>query len=198
MRERPLAVLDANVLYPFQTRNFLLHLAAVGLYQPLWSARIVEECERALRRDAGLTEAQCAHLFAQMRAYFGFAWGAGFERRVEEIVLPDRDDRHVVALAAEYEAELIVTHNLRHFPGEVLHPLGITAIEPDAFAGLLWNAGASAVIRAAERHRNSLRQDPLSPEEYLETLDTRAKLPRTARLLRDGGFLADSARLPAG
>ena len=31
---RPLAVLDANVLYPFQVRNLLLHIAEFGAFDP--------------------------------------------------------------------------------------------------------------------------------------------------------------------
>lgn len=198
MPERPLAVLDANVLYPFQLRNLLLHLAVVGVYQPLWSDAIVEECTRALRGSAGLTEEQCTHLVTQMRRHFGFAWGSPSTGMIEALVLPDADDRHVAALAADYEAEFIVTHNLRDFPSEMLQPLGITATDPDSFVALLWKAEARAVLRAAELHRTSLRQSPLSPEAYLQTLAAHTKLPRTADLLRNGGFLADAARLSAG
>lgn len=43
MAEGPLVVLDANVLYPFQLRNFLLHAAEFDLFQPIWSAEILEE-----------------------------------------------------------------------------------------------------------------------------------------------------------
>ena len=46
MRLRPLAVLDANVLYPFQLRNFLLHAAVEDLFDPLWSDEIVDEFSR--------------------------------------------------------------------------------------------------------------------------------------------------------
>lgn len=32
-----IAVLDANVLYPAPLRDYLLNLAAVGLYMPAWT-----------------------------------------------------------------------------------------------------------------------------------------------------------------
>jgi predicted nucleic acid-binding protein len=195
MPEGPLAVLDANVLYPFQLRNLLLHLAALRIYQPLWSAEIVEECTRALRGNAGLTEEQCAHLVSQMRRHFGFAWGSPSAESVEALVLPDANDRHVAALAADYEAEFIVTNNLRDFPVATLRPLRIEAIDPDAFVVLLCDIDPRAVLQAAEHHRVSLRSHPLGPEAYLAALRDRANLARTAARLRGAGFLGDAARL---
>ena len=74
-----LAVLDANVLYPFQLRNLLLWLAEEGLYEPLWSEPILVEVRRSLRRQAKLEETQLDHLESQMRRAFPEAWGSGFQ-----------------------------------------------------------------------------------------------------------------------
>ncbi|HEX6750193.1 MAG TPA: PIN domain-containing protein [Longimicrobium sp.] len=198
MREHPLVVLDANVLFPFQLRNLLLHLAVEGLFRPLWSAEIIDECMRALRRDAQLTQAQCDHLLVQMRRVFASAWGSGFAGRADRIELPDEGDRHVLALAVHYEADFIVTHNLKHFPSTILHPLGTAAIDPDAFVGILWFLDRQRVLAAAEQHRCSLRISPLAPADYLTALRGTARLPRTAELLLNGGFLHDAARSPQG
>lgn len=184
------AVLDANVLYPFQLRNLLLHLAVDGLFDPLWSEQIVDECVRNLRASAGLTEEQCAHLVGQMRGAFPEAWGAGFEGAADGLVLPDEGDRHVVALAVHQEADFIVTRNLRHFPGDVLRPRRIRPVDPDEFIVRLWRRNGPAVLCAAERHRLSLRRAPLSAEQYLESLRVHAGLPRTVRRLAMAGFAA--------
>ncbi len=36
-------ILDANTLYPAPLRDYLLHLAALGLFKPHWTATIQEE-----------------------------------------------------------------------------------------------------------------------------------------------------------
>ena len=44
------AVLDACVLYPTVLREILIGVADAGLYQPLWSARILDEWRHAAVR----------------------------------------------------------------------------------------------------------------------------------------------------
>ncbi|HEX2080354.1 MAG TPA: PIN domain-containing protein [Longimicrobium sp.] len=190
MRAAPAAVLDANVLFPFQLRNLLLHLAVDGLFEPLWSEEIVEECVRNLRANAGLAEEQCAHLVGQMRAAFPEAWGTGYEGAADALPLPDEGDRHVVALAVHQEADFIVTRNAKHFPPGLLRPLGIRPIDPDEFVVRLWRRNGPAVLAAAERHRLSLRRQPLGAREYLDSLRGHAGLPRIARRLAVAGFAA--------
>lgn len=93
-----------------------------------------------------------------------------------------------------HEAEIIVTRNAKHFPPDLLRPLGIRPLDPDEFVVRLWRRDGAAVLAAAERHRQSLRRAPLTPERYLESLRTHAGLPRTARRLETAGF---AAMLPA-
>lgn len=45
---KPIAFLDANVLYPAPVRDLLLNLADVGSYQPKWSAEVQEEWLRSI------------------------------------------------------------------------------------------------------------------------------------------------------
>ena len=48
--DRFVAVLDANVLYPFGVRDALLRFAEAGLYRARWSAEILDEWTRNLLR----------------------------------------------------------------------------------------------------------------------------------------------------
>jgi hypothetical protein len=70
---------------------------------------------------------------AAMNAHFPDALVQGWESLVTGIVLPDPDDRHVVAAALRGGADCILTHNLRDFPPAALAPLGLEAIGPDNF-----------------------------------------------------------------
>jgi len=184
-----LAVLDANVLYPFQLRNLLLWLAQEGLYEPLWSELILDEVQRNLLSKAKLTEAQLDHLESQMRQAFPEACGSHFHGADQGVQLPDEGDRHVVALAVHYEADVIVTWNSKDFPKAVLASLGLEPIRPPSFVDRLWAMDQERVLRAAEAHRTSLVRDPLTPAAYLSALRTPAGLLRLAQRLESAGFL---------
>lgn len=51
MDARPVAVYDANVLYPAQLRDLLLRLAAGDLVRPHWSDEIHDEWTRNVHAD---------------------------------------------------------------------------------------------------------------------------------------------------
>jgi len=45
--------------------------------------------------------------------------------------LPDEEDRHVLAAALAAEATVLCTSNIKHFPAEVVAPLGFEVLTPD-------------------------------------------------------------------
>ena len=46
------AFYDANVLYPAELRNLLMHLALIGLFRAKWSADVHEEWISSLLKSA--------------------------------------------------------------------------------------------------------------------------------------------------
>lgn len=107
---------------------------------------------------------------------------AGYDHRVPSIVLPDPDDRHVVAAAIEGEAEVIVTFNVKHFPVSALTPYHLKTQHPDYFVERWLDLDESVVCAALRKQRLDLRNPPISAEELLNTLEAQGLRRTVARL----------------
>lgn len=179
------ALYDANVLYPAALRNLLMHLALTGLFQAKWSADIHEEwISNLLKNRSDLTRDQLERTRMLMNKHAADAIVTGYEDLIPSLQVPDPDDRHVIAAAIRARADVIVTMNVRDFPAEVLNPLGIDAQHPDEFILHLLDLAPGAVVAAAQRHRQSLKNPPKTVDEYLETLE-RQGLTQTVSTLRE-------------
>jgi hypothetical protein len=69
----------------------------------------------------------------------------GYEDLIPGLHLPDPNDRHVLAAAIRGRADVIVTLNIRDFPGHVLAPYGIVAQHPDGIR--VRSAQANGTVR---------------------------------------------------
>ncbi len=176
---------DANVLYPAELRNFLMHLALTGIFRARWSADVHEEWIRSLLRNrSDLTREKLERTRQLMDKAATDALVTGYEHLIPGLVLPDEDDRHVLAAAIRSGATLIVTCNLNDFPPDALTPFDIEAQHPDEFILHLLDLAPGLVIEAAQNHRISLKNPPKSVEEYLDSLEAQG-LMQTASALRD-------------
>lgn len=175
-------VLDACVLYPTILREILLDIAGQGLFQPIWSRRILDEWQHAAAR-LGPEGAMVAGAEAAMaERQFPNALHDGDEGQLAHIFMPDPSDTHVVATAMAAGAELIVTANLRDFPRRAIGQLGIEASHPDSFLTSLW-AQHPAVVEAAV-HASHRRAIELGGKFDLREMMKRAVLPRLGRAMR--------------
>jgi predicted nucleic acid-binding protein len=129
------AVLDACVLYPTVLREVLQGAGEAGLYQPVFSDRILREWVLATAKlgpgAPAIAESEAAHL----RAAFPRALIREHPEIEARLMLPDPNDRHVLATAIASGADAIVTFNAQDFPGHVLAAEGIARRDPDGF---LW------------------------------------------------------------
>ena len=176
------AVLDACVLYPTVLREILQGAAAAGLYEPVFSDRILREWTLAAAKLGPGAQAVAEGEAALLRAAFPRALTRERPEIEARLHLPDPDDLHVLATAIAAGADQIVTFNAADFPRGVLAGEGIAREDPDRFLLGLWQdapATVAAVVEAvrAEAERLSGEFQPLRP------LLRRAKLPRLGKAL---------------
>ena len=175
---------DACVLYPAPLRDLLMQLAVADLFQARWTDRIHDEWTRNVAANRpDISPASLERCRRLMDEHVPDCLVAGYEALIPTLVLPDPDDRHVLAAAIHSGAGFIVTFNLADFPAPILRQFNIEAVHPDEFIGRLWDDHSGAVLQAVRLHRASLRRPPKSADEYLATLEV-SRLPETVGRLR--------------
>jgi predicted nucleic acid-binding protein len=178
------AFYDANILYPAELRNFLMHLALTGIFRAKWSDDVHEEwISNLLKNRPDLTWQKLERTRQLMDKATLDAVVTDYEDLIPSLSLPDENDRHVLAAAIKGEAQIIVTMNLKDFPSKVLQKYEIEAKHPDDFVFQLIELAPDAVMVAAETHRQSLKNPPKSVEEFLASLETQG-LPKSVAALR--------------
>ncbi|MEI7208390.1 PIN domain-containing protein [Pectobacterium carotovorum] len=176
-------VLDACVIYPSLLRDLLMHLGLTGLYQPKWTVQIQEEWQRnLLLNNADVTMDKLRNIEHLMNKALPDANVTGFEQLIPALVLPDADDRHVLAAAIRANAEVIVTANLKDFPATALFEFGVEAMHPDEFIADLFDLNSALVLKAVRTSRTAFRKPPFDVDEYLDCL-LRQGLPMTVKEL---------------
>ena len=165
------AVLDANVLYQAPLRDYLLRLANLEVYDPVWTDTIQEEWTRnLLKARPDLSSASVEGAWRAMDRSFVKSKVKDYESIIGNLSLPDPNDRHVLAAAIKREAQVIVTANVRDFPSRILAPYNIRAEHPDDFVLACIAREESKAIMALRNQIKSLKNPPLSLEKVLENL----------------------------
>ena len=180
----PIAVLDANVLYSASVRHLLLWLSITGAFSARWTNQIQDEwTTNLIKNRPDLDATRIARTRQLMDQHIDGALVSGHEHLIDSLVLPDANDRHVLAAAIHCGARFVVTRNLADYPKSVLAPHNAEAIPPDEFVVALFNADRDAVVAGARAHRAELRNPARSPEAYLFALQQDG-MTGTARTLQ--------------
>ncbi|MGI3165622.1 RSP_2648 family PIN domain-containing protein [Pseudooceanicola sp. 200-1SW] len=176
------AVLDACVLYPTVMREMLLGAARAGLYQPIWSDRLLEEWALTGRKFGAEVEAQARGEIALAQAAFPGACQKTRPGIEDRLWLPDPGDLHVLALAVSSSADAIVTANAKDFPRHILAEEGLSRADPDALLQGFCDSAPEAMRGLGAEVLATARR--LSGEDWtMRALMRKARLPRTGKAL---------------
>jgi predicted nucleic acid-binding protein len=176
------AVLDACVLYPTVLREILQGAAEAGLYQPVFSDRILREWVLATAKLGPEAPALAEGEAAVLRTAFPRALVREHPEIEARLHLPDPNDHHVLATAIASGADAIVTFNAQDFPGHALAAEGIVRRDPDGFLWELQSQSPEAMARIVEGVR-ARAEAILGQPVALKGLMKRAKLYRLGKAL---------------
>lgn len=183
-------LLDACALVGPLKRNLLLSLAEAEFFRVRWSARILDEVERAIveqMADREIMDAQvrAARARGAMECAFKDAAVTGYEALIGGLGnLPDPDDAHVIAAAVKARASVIVTDNVKHFPTRLLTPLDLEAKTTDAFLADTIDLDIGRAIAAIRQMRERFQKPEKRPEVLLLDMET-VSLTQTVDVLRE-------------
>ena len=176
------AVLDTCVIYPTVMREMLLGAAKLGHFEPIWSARILEEWARAARKLGPTGEAQARAEIALTQSQWPKAERMAQPGLEQRLWLPDAADIHVLATAVAASADTIVTMNAKDFPRNILSDEGLTRQDPDSLLHSLWQTDPTGMTAAA--HEILSQANRLSGDKWtLRALMKKARLPRLGKAL---------------
>ena len=184
------ALVDACVLAGVLKRNLILSLAEAEFFRVRWSNRILDETEAAIHGIRirhgyadGKAKADAKHSRSEMEKAFEDSLVEDFDDLISIADLPDPNDLHVIAAAVKTQAAVIVTDNVRHFPGQILSRFNLYAKTADDFIADTIDLDLPKALTAIETMRTRLKKPELTPEALLLRLEETG-LTATADLLR--------------
>jgi len=166
-------------------RDILLQVAENELFKLKWSPEIRNELISTIRKvRPDIDHARFkAHTLVLMDRFFRDDLVTGYEHLIDSLGGIKDKDRHVAAAAIQGSCDVILTHDLKHFPADVLRPHGIVAQKPDDFLVPILLANPDEFCEAAREHRARLKNPAYDVEAYLTKL-ARDGLNKTAAELK--------------
>lgn len=164
---RFIALLDTNVIYPIISRDLLFWFAYYDLYTPKWSNNIFDEwCDVMIRK--GVSESDATKRVNKANLAFPNACVKNYENLIQNLILPDENDRHVLAAAIKTKANIIVTNNLKDFPPGYLDSFGLKAKSLDDFFTDIIDLNQEKAIEAFNEMVLNKKHPPLDAFEVLD------------------------------
>lgn len=175
-------------------RNLLIRLGLTGIVRARYTEQILDERFRnILKQRSDLKPETLDRTRELMRQAIPDCMVTGYEPLIDGLVLPDPDDRHVLAAAVRAGAQAIVTFNLKDFPADTLRTFEVEAVHPDDFVLDLIDLAPGKVLTAVRKQRRALENPPRSLPELLDTLKNNGLNQSVAKIHE----LTDDASNPA-
>jgi hypothetical protein len=172
------AVLDTCVVYSGLRRDFLLSLAAVGVFRVVLTEDILFEINYVEARklvlggdDTETARGKADHLTDELRSAFDVEDDSRI-LLIKPVGLPDPNDEHLVAAAVAGGAEVIVTDNVSDLPAALL-PDGVRTQDPRSFLHDMVTANPRVALCALEDMSLRRRRPPQSARQILDLLHAR-------------------------
>lgn len=176
-------LLDANVMYPFRTRDVLFTFAQQGLFRARFTEQIIGEWTNSLIRNKPDFEKSVLEQADAVRSVFKECFVTGYEPLIEGLELPDPNDRHVLAAAIKCSAQIIVTENIKDFPPDALEEHDIEVLGADDLLANTFDLFPIDGARALRTVRQRYDNPPFTQSEFLLDL-TKSGLPKLAAMAR--------------
>jgi len=188
------AIYDANVLFPFEVRDILMVAARTSAFAVYWTEAILDEATRNLIAKGLATNDNMTRMVAKMKELYPEATIplADYEELIP-VMTNNAKDRHVLAAAVAKKINVIVTHNLKHFPDAALDGYDIEAQLPDEFVRHVLDLAPGTFVhffrvQASLRQKSALvrGRTPLTAEEIAaDLIRTELPMPNTSAYLLD-------------
>ena len=170
--KRQRVVLDACVLYPPALRDFLLTVAALDGFVPIWSPLILDEVERNVLEDNPTIDPTKfrTHTLASMLLVFPNASVNAATNADDQVALVHHGDRHVALTAIAANADSILTINQRHFPKAALRNRNIAILTHGEFTQILIRSDSDLVAAALEQLARRWQNPPHTLNQIIDLL----------------------------
>lgn len=147
---RPVVALDANVLVPIISCDFLLTAFDLGLYEPVVSTIVLDEVESALLEDHPHLDAEAVrYRVSVMREVLEDHIVDAASAKVPDMI--NLKDRHVVGAALLGQATILATNDIK-LSNEINKTLPtLLPMDLDQFGFLLWRQSSESLYAVADQ-----------------------------------------------
>lgn len=162
-------IIDANVLYSNTLRSLFLWLLWRGGCATVWTKEIWDEVFRNYSKDPEKEQAFRIQIENNVFVKFDSCMCILGSEYIP-VGLPDPSDEHILALARQEGAAIIVTFNLKDFPEEKLKPHGIKSSHPDSYLCALLQHSEDAVKESISYQMKANHLTKPKKNMYFESL----------------------------